>query len=349
MTDPSLSGVLAPLALDPAPDRRDLLIVVDGLGLLQLEQFAGHARTLRGLRAHTLGARTVAPSSTAPALTSLGTGADPGTHGVLGYETRDPATGRVVNHLDWPSGVDPLAWQRVPTLFERATRPCLHAGRPAFRTSGLTRCAFRGGGFTDVTAHDRARRVARLVARAPQDALVYLHLAELDHAGHGHGPGSAEHLDTLEALDRELGVLLRRLPPGTRVTITADHGMVTADPARRVDLAATALAADHAQIAGEPRLTQVHARDTAPDQGRWQEVLGDAADVLTRDQAVTAGLFGAVSADHRARIGDLVLVARGRATVVDSRHHPDGTRAMPGVHGSTTDEEMLVPLITVAV
>ena len=68
------------------------------------------------------------PSTTATALTSLGTALTPGTHGVVGFTSRIPGTDDLLNALMWNKHVDPREWQPHPTAFARlaaagVTRP----------------------------------------------------------------------------------------------------------------------------------------------------------------------------------------------------------------------------------
>jgi len=79
----------------------------------------------------------------------------------------------------------------------------------------------------------------------------------------------------------------------------------------------------------------------------WSELLADRADVLTRDDAVAAGWFGAVAPDNLARIGDVVVAMRGRFAVVDSRRARAELLALRGLHGSLSDDEVAVPVVHV--
>jgi len=178
---------------------------------------------------------------------------------------------------------------------------------------------------------------------------VYLYHGTVDKVGHREGPDSWQWGDALEATDAELRRLVRSVPRGTLVLVTADHGQIAADPARQHDVATTPeLARGVALLGGEPRAAHVYVeagtdpRDVA---ARWAGVLGADGLVVLRDDAVAAGWLGPV-ADHVLPVlGDVIVAARGAATVVDSRVHPASARAMPGVHGSLTPAEMKVPLL----
>ena len=74
--------------------------------------------------------------------------------------------------------------------------------------------------------------------------------------------------------------------------------------------------------------------------------LGDAFWVLSRDEAVSSGLYGPVVSDHvLPRIGDVVAAARADHAVGDSRVMPPWVLGLIGMHGSVTDEELRVPLL----
>ncbi|MFZ2748983.1 MAG: alkaline phosphatase family protein, partial [Propioniciclava sp.] len=80
---------------------RWVLLLVDGLGDLNLAEAVEEAPFLGGLR--TTGGQLTAgvPSTTATSITSLGTGLTPGQHGMLGYSFRNPVGGGLLNALLW--------------------------------------------------------------------------------------------------------------------------------------------------------------------------------------------------------------------------------------------------------
>jgi hypothetical protein len=225
-------------------------------------------------------------------------------------------------------------------------------GPGKFAGSGMTQAALRGPAY--VAAETFEQRVDATVAAlrqpgAPQ-RLVYLYQGDVDKTGHGHGWDSWQWGDALEATDRELSRLLRGVPRGTLVLVTADHGQITADPAAQWDVASDPdLRPGVAMVGGEPRALHVYTEpgtDPADVARRWAERLGEHAVVLRRDQAVADGWFGPVAEHVLPAIGDVVVAMTGAATVVDSRVHSAAARALPGVHGSLTPHEMLVPLLT---
>ncbi|GAB3984748.1 nucleotide pyrophosphatase/phosphodiesterase family protein [Plantactinospora veratri] len=91
------------LAGELAGVRRIAVLLVDGLGWYQLPTAAPHAPTLADLAARFGRPLTCGfPSTTPTSLVSLGTGAAPGAHGVLGFRVNVPGTDRILTHIDWP-------------------------------------------------------------------------------------------------------------------------------------------------------------------------------------------------------------------------------------------------------
>ncbi|MCK0115642.1 alkaline phosphatase family protein [Isoptericola sp. S6320L] len=344
--------------------RRVVVVVVDGLGMHNLAERGGHAPFLRRLLPDARALLTSFPSTTAAALATLGTGTSPGRTGLVGYTQRNPATGGLATMVSWteqsdpyrpgtktsaPLGTDPADLQREPTVFEAlgAGVSVVAPGPAKFQASGMTRAALRGPRY--VVAEKFSDRVDATLRALRDDGLVYLYQAEVDSVGHKHGPDSWQWGDALESTDAELRRLVASVPAGTLVLVTADHGQVATDMARQHDVAAEpALDRDVALLGGEPRATHVYVTPGAEPAAvaeRWAGVLGDDALVVLRDTAIDAGWFGPVADHVLPALGDVVVAARGNATIVDSRLHPEGARRMPGVHGSLTPAEMTVPLL----
>lgn len=358
-TTRSIAGVapqlLAALRGDSSwfpPARSAVLVVVDGLGAIPLRAHAGHARTLAAAMAKKDVIASVFPTTTAAALTSILTGKQPGEHGLVGYRVRDPERDVLVNQLsDWErAGIDPEVWQPMPTIFEQASaagHPALAVGLPAYATSGFTRATLRGAQYHPARTAAERVELAWELADAHDGALVYCYLPEADKAGHKHGVDSPEWVVALEDIDAALSL---RVPSGVGVAVTADHGMIDVPVHRQLVLEAAGGWHDGVQhIGGEPRMLHVYLAEDAELAGvlgHWREGLAGFADVLSRTEAVDDGLFGPEASDAaRARIGDLVVVARGSAAVYDAEAPDQRGRGMIGQHGGVSPEEWRVPLI----
>jgi len=340
--------------LDLTPARRSVVVLIDGLGYDLLRRRSGHAPFLRGLLPSAYRLCAGFPSTTATSMGTFGTGLPPGAHGLVGYEVLVPGEDRLLNELSWEGGPDPRLWQPCQTLFERADAngvTVTRIGPGFFDGSGLTNAALRGGAFK--AAHSLEARVdsALKAVRASKRALVYLYWGELDKVGHVHGCQSWEWGDELELIDRSLARLVASVPSDTSVHITADHGMVDAPHALRIDLAHDVeLAGGVRHVGGEPRSLQLYCEPGATSDVlvTWRERVGARAWVLSRDEAVGHGLFGPVSERVLPRIGDVIVAMRDNFAIVDSRTARPKLLALLGLHGSLTPEEMAIPLLQAA-
>nr|WP_237700585.1 nucleotide pyrophosphatase/phosphodiesterase family protein [Janibacter sp. HTCC2649] len=338
-------------ALPPA--RSAVVVLVDGLGYDLLRRRGGHAPWLRSLFDD--GRRVVSgfPSTTASSMGSFGTGLVPGTHGMLGYEVLVPGEDRLLNELSWEDGPVPERWQPRATWFEKAAAAgidVMRTGPGFFDGSGLTRAALRGGRFVAAKELDARIDATLAHARSQPATLTYLYWGDLDKVGHVHGCESWQWGDELETIDRALARLADGLPADCSLTITADHGMVDVPMADRIDVAHDAeLAAGVRHTGGEARAPQLYCEAGAADDvlATWRARIGDFAWVLSRDEAVATGLFGAVRPEHLARIGDVVVAMREARAVVDSRYQRPELLALIGLHGSLTDDEVPVPMFHV--
>jgi len=106
------------LGLQPA--RRACLLIVDGLGWELLRDHPAAAPFLSELARNSRPITAGFPATTVTSLASIGTGRPPGQHGMLGYQVMIPGEERLLNGLRWDARVDPLEWQPLPTLYERA-------------------------------------------------------------------------------------------------------------------------------------------------------------------------------------------------------------------------------------
>jgi hypothetical protein len=76
----------------------------------------------------------------------------------------------------------------------------------------------------------------------------------------------------------------------------------------------------------------------------WRDLLGDAALVVTRDEAIGYGWFGEVSPPVLPRLGDVVVAARDDWGMFSSVDFPYELRLV-GLHGSLTPVEMRIPML----
>ncbi|HET6483943.1 MAG TPA: nucleotide pyrophosphatase/phosphodiesterase family protein [Actinoplanes sp.] len=353
-----LPSVSALLGVPGAPDTLGLreqlagvdrvaVLLVDGLGAYQIPLVMPYAPIVADLGGRTL---TVGfPSTTPVSLVTLGTGVSPGAHGILGFTTRRP-DGRVLNHIQWKHDPDPATWQPVPTRFQLATAAGVTTtvvSKPEFEGSGLTVAAYRGASYVGAATRESLADTM-LASLATDRALVYGYFADLDHYGHGHGVDSPAWRDAARDVGVLLDQLVHGLPPRSALLVVADHGQINVPLDTRFDMAdISVLGEGVVGVAGEPRVRYLYAAPGALDDvlATWREVFGDAAWVLTRDEAIDGGWFGPVPADHRSRIGDVAVICQGRSIALAGGWEPPTVGRQVAFHGSVTAAEMEIPLL----
>jgi predicted AlkP superfamily pyrophosphatase or phosphodiesterase len=327
----------------PAVDAdRVVLLVLDGVGWHQLTARRHLTPTLSSMAGGPI--RTVLPTTTATALTSISTGSTPGQHGLVGY--RISVEGEVLNVLRWTT--------RRGDARESMPPPKLQS-LPAFaghRPPAVTRAEFATSGFTaahlDGVRFRGWRMPSTLVTEVAAlagagEPFVYAYYDGVDKVSHEYGLG--DHYDAeLAAADRIVADLLDAVPAGTAVVVTADHGQVhTGADVLPLD---TEVQSHVSYQSGEGRFRWLHARP-----GRATALLeaavgahGDRAWVRTRDQLVEAGWFGPrVGPDALGRLGDVAIVARGNVAFTEPTD--TGPYHLVGRHGSATAAEVEVPLL----
>jgi hypothetical protein len=349
-----VAGFHSPIPL-PGDVAGACVLLVDGLGAELLDEYAAEAPVMAGLRGRTL--QVGFPSTTVAGLAALGTGCRSGEHGLVGYSFRLPDVG-VVNSLRWrmhPWGAEvrdtapPEQVQPMPTVFERATAAgaavSIISGAE-FTGSGMTRAALRGGSYIGVHAMgDLSARVREAVVAG---GFCYAYHSELDMMGHLYGPGSTAWRMQLRQVDCLVESIMEGLPPGALLAVVADHGMVSVDTAVAVDIDADdALTDGVTDIGGEARARHIYVAPGAADDvlAVWQATLAERAWVVSRDEAIAAGWFGArVSDVTRPRIGDVVAAARGSVGLLRRTAEPLES-SLIGHHGSLSTAEQNVPLL----
>lgn len=313
---------------------RIVLLVIDGLGWNQLASRRASTPTLNGMDGGPI--TTVAPSTTATALTSISTGLPPGEHGIVGY--RFAVHGEVLNVLRWSTAAGD-ARQTIPP-----SKMQLHPAFGGQRPPVVTRAEFAGSGFTlahlDETRFTGYRTLGTLAAEVVRlarggEPFVYAYYEGLDKVSHEYGLG-VQYDEELRWIDHLVATLLERLPSGTVLVVTADHGQVVV-PQEQVLQLPGEVQAHVATQSGEGRFRWLHARGgrTSALLEAAHGALGDAAWVRSRSEAIAEGWYGPIVTDAAAgRLGDVLLAAKGTFAF----HDPSdtGPYLLVGRHGSLT-------------
>lgn len=336
---------------------RYVVLLVDGLGhdlVLRAADRAPWLAARLGQQVLTSGV----PATTVTSLTCLGTGLPPGQHGMVGFTSRVPSTGEMLNALTWESDLVPEAYQPHPTMFERAAAAGVGVSSVAlqrFARTGLTQAALRGPRFVPFPSEKDTQLRIDLIADAAsrgQRTLVYAYERELDHTGHVQGCASPAWSLQLTRIDTMLARLREALPSDVVLLVTGDHGMVDVPTERRLVIEdEPELAAGVDMVAGEARFRHLYVDSDSEAEcervaHRWRNRLGSRAWVRTRDEAIDEGWFGPVRDDVRERFGHVLAAPTGDWAFLTRTFGQE--MELVGMHASLTPVEMRVPLVVAA-
>jgi predicted AlkP superfamily pyrophosphatase or phosphodiesterase len=188
----------------------------------------------------------VFPTITWPSHTTLITGVDPVTHGILG-NWRPPgdryldysqikvpnligaahAVGLKTAAITWPVTVGaPVDWN-LPEYFEKRqggsmdTRSVESKSNPTDLVSAISR-VYRS--FPQEWMDDRTRTLSVLyLLEHEKPDLLLVHLVDLDSEEHENAPFTRESNAVVERTDELIGQMMRALPPGSALAVVSDH------------------------------------------------------------------------------------------------------------------------------
>jgi hypothetical protein len=357
------SGYSALAALPPdeiAAHRNLCLFVIDGLGARHLARAGAGGALVACQRASIT---STFPSTTATSITTFMTGLAPQAHGLTGWHMYFRELGAVLAVLPFrPRHGGPslaAAGGATParllgnTPFADRIDVAAHVVSPSSIVDSCFNVAHSGraqrighGGL------DAMFGAVRDLVRAGGDRkYVYAYYSELDFLAHAHGIGSREVAAELGRIDAAFGRFLEEIAGSdTLVVATGDHGFVDTVPGTVVDLD------DHPELAGalalplcgEPRVAYCYVKPGAARAfERYVESrLAHCATLAPSSDLVADGWFGPGPAHPRLadRVGDYALLMKDGYAIRD--HVPGERRHVQiGVHGGTSEDEMLVPLV----
>jgi hypothetical protein len=164
--------------------------------------------------------------------------------------------------------------------------------------------------------------------------------------------GSDKWLAALTGIDALLSALVMKLPRGTRIWLTSDHGMINVEEKLILGVD-NSLLDGVTTIAGEPRARHIYFDDAADSPaarldyaGKWRDFFSDRAAIYTREEAIAGHLFGeTVTADASDRMGDLIAIPHGGLVLLDPMR-ADKEGEMVGHHGGVSEIESTVALLS---
>ncbi|MDQ1316096.1 MAG: hypothetical protein QG662_2205 [Pseudomonadota bacterium] len=353
----------APLtALPPrtlADARHLLLLVVDGLGH---DYLIGRDSALRRHLRSPL--TSVFPSTTASAIPTFLTGLAPRQHGLTGWHMYFREIGAIAAPLPFrvragrhslrEAGVTPASLFGLAPLFDRLPLPC-HVVSPRHIIHSDFNVALSGTAMRHgyETLEEMFALIAGLLRSDATRSYIHAYWPQLDSLAHEHGIHSEAVAEAFASLDAGFARLLEAAhDSGSCIIVTADHGFIDTSAEQTIDLD------DHPglretlllPLCGEPRMAYAYVRagreTQFEDYVRGQ--LADRVHLFRSEEVLSQGWLGPGEAHPalRDRIGDYVLIPRGRAILRDwlkgeERH------VHIGVHGGLSAAEMMVPLVVV--
>ena len=319
-----------------------VLLVLDGLGWDQLQDHLDCMPTLAKMAGGSI--HTVAPTTTATALTSITTGLSPAEHGLLGY--RMALQGEVINVLRWCVGEQPVRRSHPPSEVQ-PYEPFLGQSVPVVSMTELQQSAFSEAHLRGcVPVGWRAPSSIAVEAAAQLEAgerFVYCYYGNIDKIAHERGFGPFYEAE-LRAADALVAALLESMPPGTVLLVTADHGQVHVGD-RVLKPSADLLGPVNLQ-SGEGRFRWLHCASGAVDNlaSAARAEFGEVAWVVTKEQMLDEHWFGPTTTPLvRSRLGDVALVAFEPVSFYEEAD--SGPAKLICRHGSLTSAEVNVPLL----
>lgn len=215
---------VAAIAAEPAPTRV-IIIGVDGLGGASLNRSnSPNIRSLMNRGAWSLKARGVMPTLSSPNWASILTGAGPEQHGITsnGWFKR---LAQFQPTCSGPAGIFPTIFAWLRQQRPSAVSAVFH------HWSGIAKLIEPG--MPDVTEHRKGATETMDAARQywmeHQPDLMFVHLLNVDNAGHFRGWNSRAYFRAVEHADRLIGQMVKTLEEkdalrNTLIIVTSDHG-----------------------------------------------------------------------------------------------------------------------------
>ncbi len=354
-----LSPFAGDLAASLAEREHIVLILADGLGMQMLEREDG-ARTLRGNLRGEL--RTVFPSSSAVALTSLATGEWPARHAITGWWTHIEEIGGPATILQYRRrsddrsladlGVAPENAFPAPSLAPRIARRAHYLLPHQIADSVYSRYWAGGPAAGYRSLADAPGSITGTARDAGEPTFGYVYVPHVDNEAHQGGPESNGVRAAILAVDRLVADVKAALGESAAVVVTADHGHLGVTAADRRMIRATygippLLASPPS---GDPRVIEFHVRPDAHE--RFEEyfrtAFGRQFYLLTTAEVEELGLLGPgpLAPRTRQRLGDFMAISRGPAVLGFQLSKASREAAQQrSHHAGLTPAEMLVPLV----
>ena len=338
-----------------------VLVMADGFGMNFVETLGAESFMRTHLATEM---RTVFPSTTPIALTSLATGKWPARHSVIGWflKLREiDSVSTIISHVRTADrkaltelGVGLGIAYPEPSRIGSGTRQSINIVPQSlvdsvysnYWTGGLTQVGYEAN-----RPEQSIELATKYIRSANLPTCVYIYLPHVDSAAHVVGTAHEDTLKAADEVDRLLGTLADSLPSNARMVVTADHGHLDAPEDRRYSTDGTD---EIARICGGGFMGDSRAvyADVPRDKiGAFREAatrkFGEDFIVLTAREVEEAGLLGAdaISDETRYRMMSVLMLSAGDAVFDYREILGDQAHPMVSHHGGLTPAEMRIPLV----
>jgi Type I phosphodiesterase / nucleotide pyrophosphatase len=345
------------------PSEHLVFVLVDGLGLNLLERLPANAFLSKHLATEL---RTVFPSTTAVAVTSLATSQWPNQHAVTGWWTHLPEVGASATILQFVKRSDQKSLRYhgltleqafpAPSIMSKIARDTL-ALFPDKVGSSVYSTYFCGG--KPRQSYRNLQEAVDITIKRVQSAgcptYTYIYTSRIDDEAHRCGLGRPEVQAALFDMNRELERLAGGVGGRGRIVVSADHGFLDAGRPERHQIRWSDQVMSYLRFppSGDARVMYLHMKEGAefPIRQYFQRRFGERFLLITVDEAEELQLLGPgpISAEAKRRVGDLILISRGRDVI---EYRPPGGNtgrimSEASQHSGLTPAEMRVPLVVV--
>lgn len=344
----SVLGESNPLNL--AKKRSVCVILVDGLGSHNLKSSGAHAGFLNSKPS--IPASCYFPATTAASIVSFSTGTPPWENKFIGYQIFERKTQTKRNLLTgWDSSDTAREFQTLQTVSEMALEQSVefHTVAPAaYQDSGFTAATMRGSEFHGTKSLEERFEITKKLLFDAKQKVVYLYIPELDQLAHAKGWQSQSWLSKLEDVDAEISSLAGGLNKHAAVLVTADHGVVDVPHSNHVYIDQHLDKEMLLDVGGDTRALYLYLSepdDTARHLATLEEAVGDSCYVVTPQDLIEAGYWP--QGYEGDSVPDILILAKKEVALYHRDFAKKKSLEMIGHHGSITQQEMNIPLITI--
>ena len=347
----ALSSVLGesnPLNL--SKKRSVCVILIDGLGSHNLKSSGAHAGFLNSRTS--LPASCYFPATTATSIVSFSTGVPPWENRFIGYQIFERKTQTKRNLLTgWESSRSAFEFQTIQTISEKAIENSVefHTVAPAaYQDSGFTAATMRGSEFHGTKSLAERFEITKKLLADPKQKLVYLYIPELDQLAHAKGWQSQSWLSKLEDVDGEISGIALNLNKNSALLVTADHGVIDVTQANHLYIDQHIEKDELLDVGGDTRALYLYLSDpseTSKQVEKLQLALGESCYVIKPEALIEAGYWS--QGMDRDSVPDILILAKKEFALYHRDFAKKKSLEMIGHHGSITQQEMGIPLISI--